>query len=180
MTDVELVIGSLRGFRWWTLDRDGWLLSPWRGRQRWLPGPNRASCLFRKRITRWRASKKPHPFGAPARECDCGFYALHRVPAASDHPARFGWEIGVESSGDHRHGLVFGVAAADGHVLVGTDGWRAEMARPIALLWGRGVELDDRAALNRHLYALPTYRDLPALVQEWGPGDVERDLAEAA
>jgi hypothetical protein len=86
----------------------------------------------------------------------------------------------VESSGDRRHGLVFGVAAADGRVVVGTDGWRAEIARPLALLWGSGVELDERAALNGHLYSLPTYRRLSALVSEWGPGQVERDLAEAA
>ena len=180
MSQRELVVGSLRGFRWWRLDPNGCLSSPWRGRQRWLPGTNEASCLFRKRITRWRASKKPHPYGAPARECECGFYGLHAVPPTRTHPARFGWEIGVESSGDRRHGLIFGVAAADGRVLIGTDGWRAQVARPLALLWGSGVELDDRSALNAHLYALPTYRELSALVQEWGPGEVERDLARAA
>ena len=180
MSQTELVVGSLRGFRWWKLDQNGWLSSPWRGRQRWLPGTNEASCLFRKRITRWRASKKPHPYGAPARECECGFYGLHAVPPTRTHPARFGWEIGVESSGDRRHGLIFGVAAADGRVLIGTDGWRAQVARPLAILWGSGVELDDRSALNAHLYALPTYRDLSALVEEWGPGEVERDLAKVA
>lgn len=180
MTQAELVVGSLRGFRWWKLDQDGWLLSPWRGRQRWLPENNRATCLFRKRITKWRASRKPHPLGTPSRECDCGFYALHEVPPTRTHPARFGWEIGVESSGDRRHGLVFGVAAADGRVLVGTDGWRAETARPLALLWSSSVELDARAAMNTHRYALPTYRDLSALVGEWGPDEAERDLAKAA
>ena len=153
---------------------------PRRGRQRWLPDTNRAQCLFRRRITTWRASKKPHPQGTPERGCDCGFYALHSVPPMRTHPARFGWEIGVETSGDRRHGLVFGVAAADGRVLVGTDGWRAETARPLALLWGRGIELDERAAMSTHRYALPTYRNLSALVTEWGPGEVERDLAEAA
>ena len=180
MNQAELVVGSVRGFRWWKLDREGWLLSPWRGRQRWLPGTNRARCLFRKRMTKWRASRKPHPFGSPARDCDCGFYALHEVPPTRTHPARFGWEIGVESSGDRHHGLVFGVASADGRVLVGTDGWRAETARPLALLWGTAIELDDRAALTTHRYAIPTYRNLSALVQEWGPAEVERDLVEAA
>ena len=180
MSGAELVIGSLRGYRWWKLDPDGWLLSPWRGRQRWLPGTNHAACLFRRRITKWRASKKPHPLGAPVRECDCGFYGLHRVPPTRDHPARFGWEIGVESSGDRRHGLVFGVAAADGRVLVGTDGWRAQTARPLALLWGSGVDLDARAFMSSHRYTLPMYRNLSALIEEWGPGELERDLAQAA
>ena len=180
MSSAELVVGSLRGFRWWRLDREGWLVSPWRGRERWLPGTNRARCLFRKRITKWRASKKPHPLGAPVRECDCGFYALHEVPPTRTHPARFGWEIGVTSSGSTHHGLVFGVAAADGRVLVGTDGWRAETARPLALLWGSDVELDARSALTTHRYAIPTYRDLSVLVAEWGPAEIERELARAA
>jgi len=180
MSQPELVVGSLRGYRWWKLDQEGWLSSPWRGRQLWLPGINRASCLFRKRITKWRSSKKPHPFGTPARACECGFYGLHAVPPTRTHPARFGWEIGVESSGDRSHGLVFGVAAAEGRVVVGTDGWRAEVARPLALLWGSGVELDRRAALNAQLYSLPMYRHLSALVTEWGPSETERDLAEAA
>lgn len=75
---------------------------------------------------------------------------------------------------------MFGVASADGRVLLGTDGWRAEIARPLALLWGAAIELDDRAALTTHRYAVPTYRDVSALVQEWGPDEVERELAKAA
>ena len=79
-----------------------------------------------------------------------------------------------------RLGLVFGVASAHGRVLVGMDGWRAELARPAALLWGRDIETDQRFERLQERYALPTYRRLRAFVEEWGPGDVERDLASAA
>lgn len=180
MSSAELVIGGLRGYRWWSLDREGWLRSPWRGRQPWLPGTNHASCLARRRLRSWRPSKAPHPRGAPEPACDCGFYALHEVPQTRDHPARYGWEVGVSASGDPRLGLVFGVASAHGRVLVGVDGWRAEMARPAALLWGHEVEIDHRFELLQARYGLPVYRALRAIVEEWGPGEVERDLASAA
>lgn len=180
MSAVELVIGGLRGYRWWRLDAEGWLLSPWRGRHRWAPGVNHAACLFKRRFTKWRPSTSPHPLGSPSIECDCGFYALHTIPPPRNHPSRFGWEVGVDASGDRRLGLVFGVAAAHGRVLVGTDGWRAEMARPIALLWGSEHDMDGRFESMQARYALPTYRQAPALAEEWGPDEVERDLSSAA
>jgi hypothetical protein len=156
VNEPELVVGELRGYRWWKLGPEGWLLSPWRGKQRWQPGANQGL------------------------DCDCGFYALHEVPRLRDHPARFGWEIGVETSGARYHGLVFGIAGACGRVLVGTDGWRAELASPLALLWGEEVDLDRRFDGIEARYHLPTYRQLPSLLQEWGPDEVERDLSSAA
>lgn len=180
MSARELIVGGLRGFRWWRLDPEGWFVSPWRGEHRWLPDTNRAACLYRKRFGRWRPARSPHPEASPAASCDCGFYALNQVPAFRRPPVRFGWEIGVTTSGDPEHGLVFGVAAAHGRVLIGTDGWRAEIARPLALLWSREAELDERFERMQQRYAIPTYRSLPALVAEWGPDEIERDLSTAA
>lgn len=86
----------------------------------------------------------------------------------------FGWEIGVGSSGA-RHGLVFGVAQAHG-VVIGTQGWRAEYARPLVLLWGPGVEPDARLTAILERYRIPVVRSMVTLVREWGPDDLERDL----
>lgn len=173
--DVELVVGAVRGFRWWRVGQGGWLLSPWRGRERWEPHLNQARCLFRRRLMRWQESNQLHPSGAPVATCDCGFYGLHGLPRIRDRMVGFSWEIGVESSGA-RHGLVFGVVQAHGRVVVGTQGWRGEFARPLALLWGPEAELDGRLSSIVDRYEIPVVRSIDALVREWGPEDVERDL----
>jgi hypothetical protein len=78
------------------------------------------------------------------------------------------WEIAAATSGTS-HGLVFGVAAAHGHILVGTTGWRAEVARVVALYAGLEVRGTRRAKAAGRRYDVPVYGNLHALVAEWGP-----------
>lgn len=124
---------------------------------------------------RWQESAQAHPTGPPATTCDCGYYGLHDLPRIRDRMVGFSWEIGVESSGA-RHGLVFGVAQAHGRVLIGTQGWRGEYARPLALLWGPEAEPDARLSALLERYQVPVVRSVDALIREWGPDDMERDL----
>lgn len=173
--EIELVVGSLRGYRWWRVGQGGWLVSPWRGRERWGPSLNRARCLFRRRLMRWETSRRIHPSGAPVAACDCGYYGLYDLPRIRDRMVGLGWEIGVGSSGA-RHGLVFGVAQAHGRVVIGTQGWRAEYARPLVLLWGPEAEPDARLTAILERYRIPVVRSMVTLVREWGPDDLERDL----
>ena len=173
--DVELLVGSLRGYRWWRVGQGGWLVSPWRGRERWDPSLNRARCLFRRRLMRWETSTLTHPSGAPATGCDCGYYGLYHLPRIRDRMIGFSWEIGVESSGAG-HGLVFGVAQAHGRAVIGTQGWRAEYARPLVLLWGPQAQPNARLSGILERYGTPVERSVEALVSEWGPDEVPRDL----
>jgi hypothetical protein len=165
---LEHAVGEIRGFRWWRVTHRGWLRSPWHWRGRWVFGDNVAQCV---RADRWTLSSPypHHPEGTPSVDCACGFYALHDVPAGCSlsEPTQV-WQVDATTSGT-RHGLVFGVAGGHGHVLVGTTGWRAEAARVLALYLGSTSRRSRRLAFASRRYDVPVYRNLDALVAEWGP-----------
>jgi hypothetical protein len=165
----EPIVGSVRGFRWWRLSADTELLSPWRGPVRWKHGENEASCLARQGMFGWRMSRAPHPRGCPATACECGFYALHALPSPNGDLDRAIWEIDTATSGG-RHGLVLGIVAGYGRVLIGTAGWRSQFARILALFAGPTVTDHTRQlGAAAATYEVPLYRDLDVLVSEWGP-----------
>jgi hypothetical protein len=169
LDELEFVIGEIRGYRWWQVTPRGWLRSPWHGRGRWDVGDNVALCV---RADHWRQLPfYPHREGTPSIDCACGFYALHDIPMTSPEQVRYVWEMAATNSG-RRRGLVFGVAGGHGHMLIGTSGWRAEVARVRALYMGReGREGKSTQRLNVAIrrYDVPLYADLDALVAEWGP-----------
>jgi hypothetical protein len=124
-------------------------------------------------------ARAPHPRGCPATACECGFYALHTLPRLNDGIDRSIWEIDTSTSGG-RHGLVLGIVAGYGRVLIGTTGWRSRFGRILALYAGPTVtnhtrELGAAAAA----YGVPVYRDLDAIVSEWGPDPAEVDSLTA-
>lgn len=145
----------------------------------WKAGQNEAACLARRGVIGWKTSRSPHPRGCPAIACECGFYALHSLPALNERSDRAIWEIDTTTSGGY-HGLVLGIAAGYGRVLVGTQGWRARFGRILALFADPTVtdhtrELGAAAAA----YDVPLYRDLDAIVSEWGPDGAEVDALTA-
>jgi hypothetical protein len=165
----EPVVGPIRGYRWWLVDREGWLRSPWFGRTRWAPEGTVATCLATGRWFRHRWDRR-HPKGAPSRDCDCGLYGLHGVPQPEPGQALRPWRQSVSAiAGEGR--CAFGVAEAWGRVLLGTEGWRAEHARPIALYINPMSSMARAPSLKAmsERYAVPVVRDLDALVGEWGP-----------
>lgn len=175
MAEMVPVVGSVRGFRWWRLSGSAQLLSPWRGPVCWKAGENEAACLARRGMIGWKMSRSPHPRGCPASACECGFYGLHSLPEMNDASDRAIWEIDTATSGGY-HALVLGIAAGYGRVLVGTQGWRARFGRILALYADPTVtdhtrELGAAAAA----YEVPLYRDLEAIVSEWGPDRSEVD-----
>jgi hypothetical protein len=179
MAEVVPVVGSVRGFRWWRLSGNAELLSPWRGPVCWRPGENEASCLARRGIFGWKKSQAPHPRGCPATGCECGFYALHSLPELNGGLDRAIWEIDTATSGG-RHGLVLGVVAGSGRVLIGTEGWRARSSRILALFAGPTVTSHTREmGIAAAAYGVPLYRDLDAIVSEWGPDRAEVDSLTA-
>jgi hypothetical protein len=163
---LECVVGEIRGFRWWQVTPRGWLRSPWHWRGRWDLGDNVAMCV---RADRWSQPPFfPHPESTPNIDCACGFYALHDIPTSSLKEFRHTWEMAATTSGT-RHGLVFGVAGGHGHMLIGTRGWRAEVARVLALYLGPEGRSTRRLNVASRRYDVPIYGNLDALVAEWGP-----------
>lgn len=167
---MDLAVADLRGYRWWRLTSLGWLKSPWRG-YRWITGANAAECRRLLSLGDRVRGRGRERCCVPSATCGCGFYALHRPTRLTGSPSP-AWEVGVESSG--RDGLVFGVARASGRTLVGTEGWRTEIAQVLALYAEQPSARGVRRAGRR--YAIPVYGDLGAFIAEWGPDGVADEL----
>jgi hypothetical protein len=118
--DPPLIAGVIHGVRVWRTRLDGRrprLAAAAQG-SAWVPGglPTRAACLV----------GEGHP--APAGECACGLYALH--PHTLETTASF-----FSFPGYHRGALwIAGLVEAWGRIEVHAEGFRAQYARPIALL----------------------------------------------
>jgi hypothetical protein len=117
--EPPLFAGSVHGLRTWGVI--GWhgeprLAAAFDG-SRWSAGgqPTRAAC----------SARGGHP--APAGGCSCGLYALHPRPDSAH-------EIVSELEGQFDGGTCLGLVEAWGRVEVHADGFRAERARPLALL----------------------------------------------
>ena len=68
-------------------------------------------------------------------------------------------------------GFIFGVIAAWGRVLVGTEGWRAERGHPVALYVPNGsrIATDGRLPLVLSHYRAALVSSLDELTGEWAP-----------
>jgi hypothetical protein len=118
--DPPLIAGVIHGVRVWHLQLDGRqarLAAAVQGTG-WVRGgrPTRARCL----------GAGAH--APPAGDCGCGLYALH--PYAIESSASF-----FHFPGYHRGALwIAGLVEAWGRVEIHSEGFRAEYARPLALL----------------------------------------------
>lgn len=117
----EFAVGSLRGVRWWTLPAvlTGQRWKPLSADSRlqgaygeWRPGENRAMCAARS---------SHHDFAEiPVQSCGCGYWAYWRAEDAPHPP-------GIDRTD------VLGVVEGYGAVLHGSNGFRAQIARIVAL-----------------------------------------------
>jgi hypothetical protein len=104
-------VEPLLGWRLWRV-RDGTLVS-WGVRHEWQPGVNEASCLGSR-----------HCNSSPGESCSCGFWALH----SPSRCIRYARDTITDRSS------VVGLVRAWGQVaLHGTEGFRAQYARPVCL-----------------------------------------------
>jgi len=167
----DLVVGGFRGYRWLAggsgrMARVSVLL-----RNRWDPSSNLAECFILKHGRMWFYSRllAEHQTGAPVLSCDCGFYGLNELPieAAREQQRLSPWEVDPRDSGFG--GLVLGVAEAWGRVLLGTDGWRGQFCKPLALFVRPKTSKPVDTGSVQKRYGIPILRDLDALVSEWGP-----------
>ena len=155
-------MGSVYGFRWWRVAPGGSLRSPWHGGYRWEHGFNDARCLERRRyVPMWRAADD---HVVPDRDCRCGFYGLWMPPRAERQT--WVWELDVETSGGS-HGLLFGIVEAAGKILLATEGFRAQFARPVAIAVGADVMPTPDVDAVPMRFPLRRYRSAAALVDRW-------------
>jgi hypothetical protein len=172
----ELMVGAVYGYRWWRLGPSGELFSPWRGPYAWERGLNEAQCLLNKRLLGgWRAgpsrwfghTERVHDTPIPARECHCGFYGLWGIPIAAPGVIPMLWEIDPSTSGAG-HGFIFGVVQGSGRLLLGTDGFRARWAQPVAVATGGAVAPSPSYEALRYRFDVQTFGSVLELVAEWG------------
>lgn len=122
---VDFAVGSVRGFRAWSLDFNG-VLSGVSHKDEWLPGENAAQChgstkdrkrededwsAYSARNEEWRANHE-------MQDCQHGFYAYF----ADDNQKSYTKTLGVR-----------GIIEGYGEVLIGTKGFRAMRARILAI-----------------------------------------------
>jgi len=162
--EIEPMVGSVYGFRWWRVAAGGTLRSPWHGGHRWSSGFNDARCLERRRyMPVWR-SLGAH--AAPDRRCSCGFYGLWAPPRVEQQT--WVWEVDANSSGSS-HGLLFGVVEVTGKIMLASEGFRAQFARPVAV--AIGAEVQPSPDVDAVAMRLPVrmYRSVDRLLERYGP-----------
>jgi hypothetical protein len=125
--DTPLVPGPIYGLRSWTVVIEG-------GRER-LAGPQRGTPWPARGAWLHATCGRTPDHAAPVAGCQCGVHAWHPSPATARRV--------LAGRGD-----VAGVVEADGAVEVHADGFRAERARPYALVVtpGRNARLIGRLA----------------------------------
>lgn len=113
--EVTFVPGFVRGFRAWSLNLDIVGLRSITRVWDWRPGENRAACGIGDGCSCEVCSSVPRVHEAPFPQCSCGIYARY-VNAA------------------HGYSGVQGIIKATGNVIIGTAGFRAEVAQIEALV----------------------------------------------
>jgi hypothetical protein len=105
-----LIAGTVHGLRAWTVE--GERISAWMQGQQWETGgaPTRARCL----------NGAGHL--APGASCGCGLHGFHPWSPLAQRVL----------AGSGRRGHVAGIVEAWGELEIHTDGFRAELARPLA------------------------------------------------
>lgn len=117
----EPIIESVRGYR--VFEVSGAYLRSYSADYVWEPGWNAAACR--------RRTKGAAKHDAPAPGCTCGFWVYRTLArAAKQFRAELGMEVGDSPFGDFdgARGVVLGRVLIAGHLVEGTDGWRAERA----------------------------------------------------
>jgi hypothetical protein len=154
--DVPLVPGTLRVFRSWFVNADGWL-EAMNFPAVWGPGLNVAHCMGSGGVGRnvTPMSRVPDP------ACTCGFYGTYKPPSFIS-PLHLN--------------AIHGVVQVSGRVILGTKGVRAQKARIVAVvaLESSLFYVDpQRVALTRQHYPdVKWFNSLLEIVQAFPPQDV--------
>jgi hypothetical protein len=162
------LIEPVLGYRVWRV-RDG-LLHPWCQHGPWLPQqPQRADCL-----------RAGTTHIAPASGCHCGFHALHSLDAklgsysVRDYAtAADGRHMGVFGRVQGWVGWVAGAVVAWGRLEVHVNSFRAEYAKPVAIIRGAREQMCHDVA-RRYSCALVSIDDIEEVARRYGRAIPER------
>jgi hypothetical protein len=94
---------------------------------RWTAGPGAWTCAVR-RPAHGSASIRHDELVVPHPDCTCGLHAYHSL-SSGGYDDRY-------TVMDAEWGIVWGAVAGAGRVIVHSDGWRAQFARPVAIVLG--------------------------------------------
>lgn len=141
-------IEPLIGFRGWAVKGER-LTSCYREVEWPIAGPLSSECIMPTAlITNDRGIELPFPpkhWVSPQMHCTCGIYALNEFP--HDWEMREGKNARVVKPWPQNSNAVVGMIQGWGKIVVGTKGFRAQYAKPIALIsrrrngqWSRTVE----------------------------------------
>ena len=139
------------GYRAWLIEPgcDGHLLRSVLASAHWASTPSGwtgAVCMPQAgsgyALVRHDQTSVPHP------ECTCGLYAYHSLSIG-------GYDGRLLQPDSADIGLVWGAVVGAGRVLVYQDGWRAQFARPVAILQGSGTQ--------RHVRGLSDQLGIPTV-----------------
>ncbi|HYW26534.1 MAG TPA: hypothetical protein VE953_20350 [Terriglobales bacterium] len=97
----------------------------------------------------------PHPL------CTCGLYAYHSL-SIGGYDGRLVQPDGADI------GIVWGAVLGAGRILVYEEGWRAQFARPVALVQGSGSERHVRGLSDRLRIAIAPSWDIGRRAAESG------------
>jgi hypothetical protein len=144
-----LIAGAVHGLRAWTVE--GERISAWMRGQQWEAGgaPTRARCL----------NGAGHL--APGTSCGCGLHGFHPWSPLARRAL----------AGSVRPGHVAGIVEAWGEMEIHTDGFRAELARPLAFFLPADAGPARRAGVHAlaaaHGAHVVDLADTPDLRQVW-------------
>ncbi len=184
MDSVPDQLEPLTGYRSWRVGLDAankpMLWSMYQGYE-WKPPMITAECVNR---STWRlpfARYKPHDEPAPVAICTCGVYAMNS-PNPPDHPTslahlivssqpgtkvRPAWPDEMATRTTSTMFFVRGQVAGWGHFIEGEYGWRAQYAKPTALLAHlyRRLVSDSEEAMWQVLESIATTWSIPLVTE---------------
>jgi hypothetical protein len=167
------------GYRCWLVDHadDGVRLRGVTAPAHWASAPGawtEAACTPLEGVDT-SAMDRVHQFSAPHASCTCGLYAYHSLSAAGIEDGALAIRPQLQDQAGSV-GLVWGAVIGAGRVLIYEDGWRAQHARPVALLRGSGFERHVRGvAAQLGIPVVPGPR-LERLAKEFGQPRTARSI----
>jgi len=164
---IEASNQPIVGYRCWLVEpvEDGYRLSGVLVPAPWAAAPGawtEAACLPSGESIMAHSSRHPR-FRVPDRDCSCGLHAYHSLAIG-------GFEFGPEQSRlwDEPLGIVWGVVAGAGRTVISEDGWRAQLARPVAMVSGSGRESHVRGVSEQLGIPIARHPDIGRLAVEFG------------
>lgn len=133
------------GYRAWLIEPgcDGYQLCSVLASAEWAMTPGAwTGAVCRPQVPNGSAPVRHDHTSVPHPDCTCGIYAYHSLSIG-------GYDGRLVQPDSAEIGIVWGAVVGAGRVLVYPDGWRAQFARPVAILQGSGSERHVRGLSDR-------------------------------